>query len=98
MPIRKPGKLPREYITEEYSLEYGTNSLCIHIDAIKPGDKVIIIDDLLATGGTVAAAINLVKRLGGEVVGACFLIELLDLKGRELLKDKNVEMLTLMSL
>lgn len=98
VPIRKPGKLPREYITEEYSLEYGTNSLCIHTDAIKPGDKVIIIDDLLATGGTVAAAINLVKRLGGEVVGACFLIELLDLKGRELLKDANIEVLTLMSL
>ncbi len=98
VPIRKPGKLPREYITEEYDLEYGSNTLCMHTDAIKPGDKVVIIDDLLATGGTVAASVNLVNRLGGEVVGACFLIELVDLKGRELLKNKNVDIFALMHL
>ena len=89
-PIRKPGKLPRETIFEEYTLEYGTNTLCIHADALKKGDKVVIIDDLLATGGTVKATINLCERLGAEVVGVAFLIELLDLKGRDLLKQYDV--------
>lgn len=87
VPIRKPGKLPREVVEESYDLEYGKNVLCIHADAIKKGDKVVIVDDLLATGGTIEAAIKLVKRLGGEVVGVCFLIELLALKGREKFKD-----------
>lgn len=90
VPIRKPGKLPREQITEKYDLEYGSNTLCMHTDAIKPGDKVVIIDDLLATGGTVAATSNLIERLGGTVVGAAFLIELEELKGRELLKETKV--------
>ena len=89
-PIRKPGKLPRETIFEEYTLEYGTNTLCIHADALKKGDKVVIIDDLLATGGTVKATINLCERLGAEVVGVACLIELLDLKGRDLLKQYDV--------
>lgn len=89
-PIRKPGKLPREVVTEDYDLEYGKNTLCLHKDAIKPGDKVVIIDDLLATGGTVRAGINLVERLGGEVVGIAFLIELTDLNGKDLLEGYDV--------
>jgi adenine phosphoribosyltransferase len=90
VPIRKPGKLPREIIKEEYSLEYGTNVLCVHKDSIKPGDRVVIVDDLLATGGTVLATINLVKRLGGIVVGIAVLIELKELKGRDLLDGYEV--------
>lgn len=90
VPIRKPGKLPREEICEEYSLEYGTNTLCMHKDALKPGDKVLIVDDLLATGGTTQAACNLVKKLGAEVVGIACLIELVALNGRDLLKDYDV--------
>lgn len=90
VPVRKPGKLPRETVDFEYDLEYGSNTLSIHKDAIKPGQKVVIIDDLLATGGTVEASIKLVESLGGEVVGCGFVIELLDLKGRELLKDQNI--------
>lgn len=90
VPIRKPGKLPREEIKAEYSLEYGKNTLCMHIDAIQPGDKVVIVDDLLATGGTVAAAVSLIEQLGGEVVGCAFVVELTGLKGRELLKGHEV--------
>lgn len=90
IPIRKPGKLPRECITEEYDLEYGSNTLCIHVDALKPGDRVLIIDDLLATGGTVVATKKLVERLGATAVGAAFLIELSDLKGRELLNGLDI--------
>lgn len=82
-PVRKPGKLPRETITVKYDLEYGSNSLSMHRDAIKKGDKVLIIDDLLATGGTVEATVDLVKQMGGSVVGCAFFIELEDLKGRE---------------
>lgn len=93
VPVRKPGKLPREVIEEEYSLEYGTNTLAIHKDAIKKGDKVFIIDDLLATGGTALAASRLVERLGGEVVGLGFVIDLVDLKGREVLKGYDVSTL-----
>ena len=90
VPIRKPGKLPREYISEAYDLEYGSNVLCMHADAVKKGQKVLIIDDLLATGGTVDAAINLVERLGGEGVGAAFVIELENLHGREQFKEVPV--------
>jgi len=90
VPIRKPGKLPRETISQTYKLEYGTNTLCMHKDAIKPGMKVIIIDDLLATGGTIKASIDLVEKSGGIVVGLAFLIELTDLKGRELLKGYDL--------
>ncbi len=90
VPARKPGKLPREVISYEYALEYGTNKLEIHKDAIKPGQKVLIIDDLLATGGTIAAASKLVEQLGGEVVGCAFLIELEELGGREHLGKYDV--------
>ena len=89
-PIRKPGKLPRKTLDEKYDLEYGSNTLCIHEDALKKGDRVVIIDDLLATGGTVKATINLCERLGAKVVGIACLIELVDLKGRELLKGYDV--------
>lgn len=90
VPVRKPGKLPRETVDLEYELEYGKNTLSIHKDAIKPGQKVVIIDDLLATGGTVDASIKLVESLGGQVVGCGFVIELVDLKGRELLKGQDI--------
>ncbi|TBL81593.1 adenine phosphoribosyltransferase [Paenibacillus thalictri] len=83
VPIRKSGKLPGETIEADYALEYGKDKLAMHKDAIKPGQKVLIADDLLATGGTIATSINLVKQLGGEVVGAAFLIELLELNGKE---------------
>ncbi|UCG52978.1 MAG: adenine phosphoribosyltransferase [Candidatus Latescibacterota bacterium] len=82
IPLRKPGKLPYETIKESYALEYGEAALEIHKDAIQQGDRVLILDDLLATGGTAAAAVSLVKRLGGEVVEVCFLIELKPLGGR----------------
>ncbi|MBQ5446668.1 MAG: adenine phosphoribosyltransferase [Lachnospiraceae bacterium] len=91
IPVRKKGKLPCETISEEYALEYGTAEIEIHKDAIKPGQKVVIIDDLIATGGTTEAIIKLIERLGGEVVGICFLMELKGLKGREILKGYNVE-------
>lgn len=90
VPIRKPGKLPREVVEKEYSLEYGTNTLAMHKDAIKPGDKVLIIDDLLATGGTINAAISLIESLGGEVVGCAFLVELTGLNGRKLMGNYDV--------
>lgn len=90
VPVRKPNKLPRKTISYKYDLEYGSNELHIHADAIKPGQKVLIIDDLLATGGTVEATIKLVEQLKGEVVGCAFLIELEDLKGREVLKGYDV--------
>jgi len=90
VPVRKPGKLPRETVSYSYTLEYGSNELHMHKDGIKPGQKVLIVDDLLATGGTVEATIKLVESLGGEVVGCAFLIELEDLRGRDLLVDYNV--------
>lgn len=90
IPIRKPGKLPCKTISEEYSLEYGKNILELHTDAVKKGDKVLIIDDLIATGGSSLATKNLIEKLGGEVVGFAFVVELLDLKGRELLKGYEV--------
>ena len=93
VPARKPGKLPREVLTIDYSLEYGVNSLCIHKDALKKGDKVLVVDDLLATGGTALAACKLVEMAGAEVVGLAFIIELVDLKGKELLKDYDVKAL-----
>lgn len=90
VPIRKPGKLPYESIREEYALEYGTNVLEIHKDAVKPGDRVLIADDLIATGGTAIACKNLIERLGGKVVGFAFLVELTEFKAREQLKDYDV--------
>lgn len=91
VPVRKKGKLPLETISMEYELEYGTAEIEMHKDAIKPGQKVLIIDDLIATGGTIEAIIKLVEQLGGEVVGICFLMELAGLKGRERLDGYRVE-------
>lgn len=88
---RKHGKLPREVVTRTYSLEYGTANIDLHRDSIKEGDKVVIVDDLLATGGTVGAVVDLVKELGGEVVCCNFLIELDELNGREKLNKLNVK-------
>ena len=90
VPVRKLGKLPGDVISTEYDLEYGTNTLELHSDAISPGDRVLIVDDLLATGGTVSATIQLVERLQGHVVAVAFLVELTDLKGRERLGDYEV--------
>ena len=90
VPIRKKGKLPCETVSREYALEYGTAAIEIHKDAIKPGQKVVIVDDLIATGGTIEAAAKLVEELGGEVVKILFLIELEGLKGREKLKNYDV--------
>ena len=92
-PVRKEGKLPREVIKVDYGLEYGENVLTIHKDAIKPGQRVLITDDLLATGGTIEATIKLVEELGGIVVGCAFLIELTYLHGAEKLKDYDVQTL-----
>lgn len=93
IPIRKPGKLPAETITETYELEYGTDSVQIHKDAIMPGDKVLLHDDLLATGGTARAAVNLINKLGGEVVQALFIVELSFLNGRNKIKGVPVNCL-----
>lgn len=90
VPIRKPSKLPGEKLSLSYSLEYGANTLEVHRDAIAPGTKVLIVDDLLATGGSSRAAADLVEKLGGEVVGLAFLVELTDLKGRDRLKSYDV--------
>ncbi len=90
VPVRKPGKLPWKTIRKTYLLEYGEDSLEIHIDSIQKGDRVVLIDDLIATGGTAKAALELVENLGGEIVGAGFLIELSFLKGREMLKNYEV--------
>ena len=91
--VRKKGKLPRETISESYDLEYGTASLEVHTDAIRPGDRVVLVDDLIATGGTMAAAAKLVERLGGKVVKMVFLIELADLGGREKLAAYDIDSL-----
>ena len=91
IPIRKEGKLPAKTLKERYELEYGTDCLEIHADAIKKGQKVVLLDDLLATGGTAKAAETLLTRCGGKVVGAGFLIELSALKGRELFRNTDTE-------
>lgn len=90
IPVRKPGKLPYETLSIEYDLEYGSNTLEIHKDAIKPGQRVAIVDDLLATGGTVEAATKLIEEAGGEVVSLAFVIELTELKGRDKLEGHDV--------
>ncbi len=87
IPIRKPNKLPAKTIKESYDLEYGSDSIEIHADSIEPGANVLVVDDLLATGGTAKAACSLVKKAGGNLIGAAFLIELEALKGREKLKN-----------
>jgi len=91
VPVRKKGKLPCEVISAEYDLEYGSAVIEIHKDAIKPGQKVVIIDDLIATGGTIEAIIKLIEQLGGEVVKVCFVMELAGLKGREKLTGYQVD-------
>jgi len=93
VPVRKPGKLPAETESVEYELEYGTDKIEIHKDAINPGDKVLLHDDLLATGGTAEAACKLIEKLGGEVVQVSFIVELSFLKGREHLTKYNVKSL-----
>lgn len=90
VPVRKPGKLPAETYEVAYQLEYGSGTLAIHKDAIAPGDRVLIVDDLLATGGTAAAVVKLVQKLGGVIVGIAFLVELTWLKGREKLDGYHV--------
>ncbi len=97
IPIRKPNKLPAETIKETYSLEYGTDTIEMHADALKEGDRVLIIDDLLATGGTAVAACNLVKRVGANVVAAAFIIELDPLKGREKIESSGVKVVSMLN-
>lgn len=90
VPVRKPGKLPADKISESYTLEYGTNTLEIHTDSIKPGQRVLVVDDLLATGGTALATCKLVERLGGVVAGVAFAIELEFLHGRDKLSQYDI--------
>ncbi|MGG8343004.1 adenine phosphoribosyltransferase [Streptococcus uberis] len=92
-PVRKPGKLPREVVSADYEKEYGLDTLTMHSDAIKPGQRVLIVDDLLATGGTVKATIEMVEKLGGIVAGCAFLIELDGLNGRQALGDIDYKVL-----
>src|SRR6266567_3649098 len=95
VPIRKKGKLPYQTIEQQYDLEYGTASVAVHVDALKPGDRVLLIDDLLATGGTAAAAATLVQKLGAQILQISFLIELSFLAGREKLKNYPVRSLVI---
>ena len=87
VPVRKPGKLPAQAIAQEYQLEYGTDKLEIHADAVKPNQRILMIDDLLATGGTMKACCQMVQQLGGRIIGIAFLIELAFLNGRDALSD-----------
>ncbi len=93
VPVRKPGKLPADVFEVKYNLEYGSNSLAIHRDAVEMGERVLVVDDLLATGGTAAATVHLLRQLGGEIVGCAFLVELLALGGREKLNGCPVHSL-----
>lgn len=92
-PVRKPGKLPREVISANYEKEYGLDTLTMHADAITPGQRVLIVDDLLATGGTVKATIEMIERLGGVIAGCAFLIELDELEGRKKIGDYDCKVL-----
>jgi len=96
VPIRKKGKLPHETVRIAYSLEYGVDEMEMHVDAVKPGDKVILTDDLIATGGTAEGAVKLLRQQGAEIVSACFVIDLPDLGGRRKLEALGVEVRTLM--
>ena len=96
IPIRKPNKLPAKTIKETYSLEYGTDTIEMHEDALKPGDRVLVLDDLLATGGTSLAACKLVRRAGGDVVAAAFIIELNPLKGRAKIEADGVKVVSML--
>lgn len=91
IPVRKPGKLPYECVAQSYDLEYGSSTIEMHVDAIQKGQKVVIVDDLLATGGTTKAMIDLIEKMGGVVAKVVFLIELKELNGRELLKGYDIE-------
>ncbi len=91
VPVRKKGKLPRETVSQTYDLEYGSATIEMHKDAIKPGDRVVLVDDLMATGGTIEAAAKLVEQLGGKVVKMIFVMELAGLKGRERLKGYDID-------
>ena len=93
--IRKPGKLPSKTIEQEYDLEYGTDKIEIHIDAIEKGERVLIVDDLIATGGTVAAAVRLVEKMEAEIFECCFVIDLPDIGGRERLENMGQKVFTL---
>jgi adenine phosphoribosyltransferase len=95
VPVRKPGKLPAETVREEYELEYGTDSLEMHKDAVGPGDRVLVVDDLLATGGTAEATVRMIRGVGAEVAGAAFVIELGFLEGRKKLSDVKLHSLVL---
>ena len=95
VPVRKKGKLPGTTISEDYDLEYGTDTIEIHDDAIRSGENVLLVDDLLATGGTMAAAVNLIRKTGGTVVGCCFIVDLPDLGGREKLTAMGLSIITL---
>jgi adenine phosphoribosyltransferase len=93
VPVRKKGKLPFTTVEESYSLEYGNNTLAMHVDAIQPGQRVLLVDDVLATGGTAAATVKLIERLGGRIVGIAFVIELGFLEGRKKLPDQSIRSL-----
>ena len=95
VPIRKKGKLPRDTVRVAYSLEYGVDEMEMHRDAVQPGEKVILVDDLIATGGTAVAATQLLRQMGAQVVSACFVIDLPDLGGRRKLEDLGVDVRTL---
>lgn len=95
VPIRKKGKLPRDTVRIAYSLEYGVDEMEMHRDAVEPGEKVILVDDLIATGGTAVAATQLLRQMGAEVVSACFVIDLPDLGGRKKLEELGVDVRTL---
>lgn len=97
VPVRKPGKLPRKTFAETYALEYGTDCLELHCDAIGPGDKVLVVDDLLATGGTLEATVKLIRRAGGEVADAAFIINLFDLSGEARLNAMGVNCFSLVN-
>jgi adenine phosphoribosyltransferase len=90
IPVRKKGKLPYKTVSQEYTLEYGKNTVEMHEDSITEGEKVVIIDDLIATGGTIEAAVKLVKKLGGDILECGFIVELPELKGRDKIKDQNI--------
>lgn len=97
VPIRKKGKLPHQTVRMAYALEYGTDEMEMHVDAIAPGQKVILVDDLIATGGTAEGAVKLIRQIGGEVVAACFIVDLPDLGGAAKLKALDVPVRTLMA-
>ena len=95
VPIRKKGKLPHETVSIAYSLEYGVDEMEMHVDAVQPGEKVILVDDLIATGGTAVGAVQLLRQIGADVVSACFVIDLPDLGGRKKLEAMGVDVRTL---